>query len=153
MAEVEPVFTEDNTEEVKEVQFSSNLKTSPGMDRLTSLPYKECWDSVGSLLHKIVTAVWEGEALTVSQRTSHMVFGSNATKQHRKKPKDKRCISLLNYNLKLTLTHLQVVSGKNKDRDALNATSSTKAGCALLVPDFIATFYYQTLEWPKARTR
>ena len=179
LTEVEPVFTkEDNEmllplpckEEVKEVLFSSNLKAAPGTDGLTSLLYKECWDSVGSTLHEKVTAVWEGEALTASQRTSLMVFGAKPKKPHSKNPKDKRRISLLNSDLKLitgieasrfklTLTHalspLQVVSGDNrrihhainKARDAINATSSTKAGCALLDLEFIAAFCYQTLEW------
>ena len=35
----------------------------------------------------------------------------------------------------------------NKARDAINSTTSTKAGCALLDLDFIAAFCFQTLEW------
>ena len=179
LAEVEPVFTdEDNRmllappsqDEVKEVLFNSNLKAAPGTDGLTSLLYKECWNSLGSSLHEMVTKVWEGEPLTLSQRTSLMVFGSKPKKPHSKKPSDKRRISLLNSDLKLitgieafkfkhTLTHalspLQVVSGNNrrihhainKARDAINSTSSSKAGCALMDLDFISAFCFQTMEW------
>ena len=179
LAEVTPVFTnEDNKmllalpckDEIKEVLFSSNLKAAPGTDGLTSLLYKECWNSMGSALHEMVTVVWEGEHLTNSQRTSLMVFGAKPKKPYSKKPGDKRRISLLNSDLKLitgidasrfklTLTHalspLQVVSGDNrrihhainKARDAINSTSSTKAGCALLDLDFIAAFCFQTMEW------
>ena len=55
LAEVVPVFTaEDNSrlekvpskEEVKEIMFKSNLNAAPGTDGLTSLLYKECWDSM-----------------------------------------------------------------------------------------------------------
>ena len=68
LAQVEPVFTEkDNKmlpaladlEEAKDVLYSSNLKAVPGTDGLTSLLYKECWDSLplGSSLHEMVVAV------------------------------------------------------------------------------------------------
>ena len=118
----------------------------------------------------MVTKVWEGEPLPLSQRTSLMVFGSKPKKPHCKKPSDKRRISLLNSDLKLitgieasrfklTLTHalspLQVVSSDNrriyhainKARDAINSTSSSKAGCALMDLNFISVFCYQTMEW------
>ena len=91
-------------------------------------------------------------------------------KPHSKKPSDKRRISLLNSDFKLitgikasrfklTLTHalspLQVVSGDNRNthpainkaRDAINSTTSTKAGCTLLDLNFIAAFCFQTQEW------
>ena len=118
----------------------------------------------------MVVAVGQGEALINSQRTSLMVFGAKPKKIQSKKASDKRCISLLNSYLKLitgiqasrfklTLTNallpLQVVSGDtrhihyaiNKVRDAINATSSAKADCAILDLDFIAAFCYQTMQW------
>ena len=99
-----------------------------------------------------------------------MVFGAKPKKPHSKKPSDKRRISLLNSDLKLitgiqasrfkrtltaALSPLQVVSGDNrrihhainKARDAINATSNTKAGCAIMDLDFIAAFCLQTMEW------
>ena len=110
LAEVDPVFSKKDNEmllalpdleEVKAVLFSSNLKAAPGTDGLTSLLYKECWDYLGTSLHEMVVAVWQGEALTNSQRTSLMVFNAKPKKPHSKKPSDKRRISLLNSDLKL----------------------------------------------------
>ena len=54
LSEVVPVFTdEDNQileklpdkEDVKDVLFKSNLNAAPGTDGITSLLYKECWDT------------------------------------------------------------------------------------------------------------
>ena len=136
-------------EDVKEVLFSPNLTTAPGMDGLTLLLYRECWDSVGSLLHEMVTAVWEGEALTVSQRTSLIGFLVRAKDAAQQKSQGQE----MHVPPKLqpeTDPHppagcvRRIHQAINKDRDTINGTSSTKADCALLDLDFIATFCYQT---------
>ena len=179
LAEVEPVFsTEDNNdlekdpskEDVKDVLFKSNLNAAPGTDGLTSLLYKECWDSLGDALHQVCLAVRQGECLTVSQRTSLMVFGSKPKKLNSILPKDKRRISLLNSDFKLiagleaegfkrtfnhTLSPLQLVAGTdrrihfgiNKARDCINSVSGSKSGYALLDLDFIAAFDYTVFSW------
>ena len=79
MAEVHPVFTEaDNhaleklpdIEEVKQVLAESKLNAAPGTDSITSLLYKVHWDVLGEPLHKVVTAIHQGEMPTKSQRNS-----------------------------------------------------------------------------------
>ena len=79
-----PVFSESDNknlekspdkEEVKEVLFNSNLNASPGTDGITSLLYKEHWDLFSDSVLEVVKTVHKGEKLTISQRTSLMVFG------------------------------------------------------------------------------
>ena len=179
LAEVEPVFTEEDNRRlekppdkdlVKAVLFKSNLKAAPGTDGITSLLYKECWDTLGDSLHKVCLEIFQGERLTDSQRTSLMVFGSKPKKLNSLKPKDKRRISLLNSDFKLvagmeaelikqttnhTLSPVQLVVGYdrrihfgiNKARDCINAVSKSKVGCALLDLDFIAAFDYTVFVW------
>ena len=110
LAEVTPVFTEKDNEdlkavpvkdEVKEVLFNSNLNAAPGTDGITSLLYKEHWDQLGEPLVQVVKAVHQGEQLTLSQRTNLMVFGSKPKKLTSIKPNDKRRISLLNSDFKV----------------------------------------------------
>ena len=179
LSEVSPVFTEaDNVilkkspskAELKEVLASSNLHAAPGTDGLTSYLYNECWDVLGDPLHEVISAIWAGEKLTPSQKTSIMVFGAKPKKPTSILPSDKRRISILNSDFKLLtaaeafkykpmLTHalspLQVVAGDNrrihhainKARDAINAVSKSKVGCALLDLDFEMAFCLQAFSW------
>ena len=70
---------------------------TPGSDGITSLVYRECWDSMGDALTDVVLARFQGEKMQVSMRTSLMVFGAKPKKPHSLKPGDKRRISLLNW--------------------------------------------------------
>ena len=99
-----------------------------------------------------------------------MVFGSKPKKPHSVKPEDKRRISLLNSDFKLstaieaakfketfthTLSPFQLVAGNdrrihhgiNKARDCINSVSRNKSGCALIDLDFVAAFDRTVLDW------
>ena len=110
LAEIKPVVTDaDNTmlssapdkKEVLETLKEANLKAAPGTDGITSLVYKQCWDSVGNALTAVVLALARGEKLPTSMRTALMVFGTKPKKATSLKPGDKRRISLLNCDFKL----------------------------------------------------
>ena len=117
----------------------------------------------------MISAIAKGEKLTSSQRTSLMVFGTKPKKPLSIQPEDKRRISLLNADFKLstaieadkfkqtfnhTLSPFQLVAGRdrrihhgiNKARDCINAVSKSKSGCALVDLDFVAAFDYIVLE-------
>ena len=179
LAEIEPVFTEadnkdleklPNKEEVKFTLFESNLNAAPGTDSITSLLYKVHWDLLGDSLHKVVSALHEGESPTASQRTNLMVFGTKPKKLSSIHAKDKRRISLMNSDIKIatgldaqrfkntfthTLSKYQMVAGDdrrihhmiNKARDSIFAVSKSNKGCAILDLDFIAAFDYTVLCW------
>ena len=179
LAEVTPVFTEaDNAklrtphskEYVYEILCQSNLNSAPGTDGITSLLYKEHWDILGESLYKVMSAIFQGEKLTLSQRTSLMMFGTKPKKPLSILPEDKRRISLLNADFKLstaleadmfketfthTLSPYQLVVGEDrrihhgikKARDCINAVSKSKKGCALVDLDFVAAFDFTVLEW------
>ena len=109
LAEVLPVFTqEDNLkmltpptdDDVLETVSASNLHAAPGTDGLPSLLYKECWSTLGSSLSDVMRAVFSGQKLQRSMRTSLMVFGSKPKKPNSMLPGDKRKISLLNADFK-----------------------------------------------------
>ena len=111
LREVKPVFTEkDNImmtktptkEEVKKSVSSSNLHAAPGTDGLTSFFYHSCWNTVGDALTEVVQEVHGGQPPTLSQRTSLMVFGCKPKKPKSTKPGDKRKISLVNLDFKIT---------------------------------------------------
>ena len=172
LAEMQPVFTEadiedlekiPDKEEVKYVLFESNLNAAPGTDSITSLLYKVHWDLLGDSLHEVVSAIHDGEAPSLSQRTSLMVFGSKPKKLNSLNAKDKRRISLLNSDFKLatgldaarfkktfthTLSPTQMVARDdrriqhmiNKARYSIFAVSKSKQGCALIDLDFISAF-------------
>ena len=174
LAEVTPVFTDTDNEnllklpdkdEVKDILFNSNLNAAPGSDGITSFLYKEHWDLVGDYLLEVVT-----EKATQTQRICLTVFGTKLKKESSIKAKDKRRISLLKSDFKLstgleasrfkrtfthTLSHTQMMAGEdrrishmiNKARDSIFSVSKSKAGCALLDLDFIAAFDYQVFSW------
>ena len=107
LVEVLPVFTpEDNIllckattkKEVEETLSEANILAAPGSDGITSFLYKECWDLLGDSLTEVVQAVRDEE----KQPTSIMVFGTKPKKAKSLKPSDKRKISLLNADLKLS---------------------------------------------------
>jgi hypothetical protein len=155
LAEVEPVFTAaDNAllckdvtkKEVIDTLSEANLHAAPGSDGITSFLYKECWDTLGDSLTEVVQAVHGGKQPTRSQRTSLMVFGTKPKKSRSLKPSDKRKISLLNADFKITtgidakrfkkvathtLSPCQLAAGDdrrinhgiNKARDAVQAAS------------------------------
>ena len=155
LGEVDTVFTQaDNEmlaalpskEEIWDTLLESNLNAAPGTDGINSYVYKSCWDILGESLFEVITAVFQGESLSASQRTSMMVFGCKPKKPTSLKPSDKRRISLLNADFKIstglqaqrfkkptthTLSPHQLVSGEdrriyhgiNLARDAINAAS------------------------------
>ena len=178
LAEIEPAVTElenlklsklPTKDDVYATLKSSNLKAAPGIDGITSLVYKECWESMGDALTSVVQARFQGEKLPASMRTSMMVFGAKPKKPHSVKPGDKRRISLLNCDFKLTegveadkfkiinhcLSPLQYVAGSDrkihhgisKARDAIYAAGLSKAGCGIADTDFIAAFDWLVLSW------
>ena len=99
-----------------------------------------------------------------------MVFGSKPKKGFSLNPKDKRWISLLNCDFKLSkgieekrfrklgarvLSTLQYVAGQNQNihhgiaraRDAVNSASKSKQGCGIADMDFVAAFDWLVLSW------
>ena len=179
LAEIKPVVTDaDNTmlssapdkKEVLETLKEANLKAAPGTDGITSLVYKQCWDSVGDALTAVVQAKARGEKLPTSMRTALMVFGTKPKKKTSLKPGDKRRISLLNCDFKLVealdarrfrkispycLSHVQYVGGSerrihhgiSRARDAIHAAGKSKLGCGIADTDFVAAFDWLVLGW------
>ena len=180
LAEIEPVFTkEDNArlltpptnEEVLATVSASNLSAAPGIDGLPSLLYKECWSVLGCALSDVMRAVFSGQKLPQSMRTSLMVFGSKPKKPNSILPRDKRKISLLNSDFKTasgiearrlkdtathTLSPLQLVAGNdrrihhgiNLARNAIYVAGRPgHAGCGILDTDLVAAFDYLCMEW------
>ena len=177
LAEVEPVFTPaDNAllckdvskKEVFDTLCDANLHAAPGSDGITSFLYKECWDTLGDSLTEVVQAVHGGKQPTRSQRTSLMVFGTKPKKSRSIKPSDKRKISLLNSDFKITtgidarrfkkvathtLSPCQLAAGDNrrihhginKARDAVLAASGSREGVGLLDNDYMAAFDYMVM--------
>ena len=157
-------------EEVLETLMEGNVKAAPGTDGITSLVYRQCWDSLGDALTDVTIAKFQGEKLPVSMRTSMMVFGSKPKKPRSVNPKDKRRISLLNCDFKLVegleakrfrkignrvLSPVQYVAGQDrkihhgiaKARDAVNAAMKSKFGCGIADMDFVAAFDWLVLSW------
>ena len=180
LAEVLPVFTsEDNRkmltpptdDAVLKTVISSNVNAAPGTDGLPSLLYKECWCVLGTALSEVMRAVFAGQKLQSSMRTSLMVFGSKPKKPNSILPGDKRKISLLNADFKTatgleakmlkdtathTLSPLQLVAGSdrrihhgiNMARNAIYAAGKPgHAGCGILDTDLVAAFDFLCMDW------
>ena len=149
--------------EIAEILEDVNMNSAPGTNSLTFLLYREHWELLGDAVHEVITNLWEGEALTCSQRTSLMVFGVKPGKANSLLPTDLRRISLLNSDFKIltsieakrfkaTMSHTvspqQLVAGDDrrihhgigKARDAIQAVTKSKAGCAILDLDYMAAF-------------
>ena len=176
---VTPVFTDsDNNmlkavptqEEILKVLSASNLEASAGSDGISSLVYKQCWDSLGDSLFRVMKSLFEGSPLPVSMRTAMMSFCSKPKKANSCKPCDKRRISILNCDFKLyegllakryrslgsrVLSPLQYVAGKNRTihhgiaraRDAIEAASRSNLECGIGDQDYIAAFDFLVLSW------
>ena len=89
--------------EIKQVLDTSNLLATPGTDCTPSLLYQECWPILKNKFTEVIQAIFSGEKPTLSMRTSIMVFGSKPKKIRSLKTGDKRLISLLNSDFKLSL--------------------------------------------------
>ena len=149
---------------------SSNLHAAAGSDGISSLVYKECWDSLGDCLLDVVTVLFKGALPTASMRTAMMNFCSKPKKLHSIKPSDKRRISILNCDFKLyegmiarrfrkvgyrVLSPLQYVAGKNRTihhgiiraRDAIQAVSRSNVACGIGDQDYVAAFDFLVLSW------
>ena len=109
--ELVPVFTEDDnrklltkpdSEKVFEVLSASNLHAAPGTDGLPSFLYKHCWDVFKEPLTEVMGDIFDLQTPTCSQRTSLMVFGCKPKKPNSILPRDKRKISLLNSDFKIS---------------------------------------------------
>ena len=156
--------------EVLETLKAANAQAAPGTDGITSLFYKVCWDTIGDALTDVVKAKFFGEKLPVSMRTAMMVFGTKPKKAQSILPKDKRRISLLNCDFKITeglearrfkkiggriLSPNQYVAGTDRNihhgiakaRDAIQATMRSKKGCGIADTDFVAAFDWLVLSW------
>ena len=116
-------------------------------------------------------AIFDGQDLQLSMRTSLMVFGSKPKKPNSILPKDKRRISLLNCDFKVatgleailykktathTLSPLQLVAGEDRRihhginfaRNAIYAAGKPgHPGCGILDTYLIAAFDWLCLEW------
>ena len=175
---VEVVFTEEDNlkllaeptrQEAIDTLAESHLHAAPGTDGLTSYFYHKCFHIIGDSLTEVITAVFDGNKPTLSQRTSKMVFGCKPNKSKSLKPSDKRRISLLNTDFKTisgiesrrfkntatrTLSPLQLVAGDdrrihhgiNLARDAIQA-SSIKSGCGIADMDYQAAFDFLVMSW------
>ena len=156
--------------EIKETLDDSNLHAAPGTDGIASYLYKECWDILDDSLTEVVQTVSAGQKLTKSQRTSLMVFGCKPKKPLSLKPDDKRKISLLNSDFKLTtgiqskrfkkiathtLSSRQLVAGDdrrihhgiNSARDAIIKAGISKQGCGIVDNDYKAAFDFLVMSW------
>ena len=157
-------------EDVKNSVTSSNLHAAPGTDGLTSFFYHSCWDIIGDSLTEVVQAIHGGQPPTLSQRTSLMVFGCKPKKPKSTKPGDKRKISLLNSDFKITtgitnerlkkvsthtLSPCQLATGSdrrihhgiNQARDAIMAAGHGREGVGILDNDYQAAFDFMVLLW------
>ena len=125
---------------------------------------------------EVMLAVHERQKLQQSMRTSLMVFGSKPKKPNSILPSDKRKISLLNSDFKVstgleadllkesathTLSPLQLVAGEdrrihhgiNLARNAIYAAGKPgHQGCGILDTDLIAAFDFMCLSWVFNRT-
>ena len=179
LREVQPVFTAKDNEmitktptksDVKKSVFKSNLHAAPGTDGLTSYFYSSCWDTVGDALTDVVQDIHKGQPPTLSQRTSLMVFGCKPKKPRSTKPGDKRKISLLNSDFKITTgitndrltevaTHTlspcqlavgsdrRIHHGINQARNAIMAAGQGREGVGILDNDYQAAFDFMVLLW------
>ena len=177
--ELEPVVTlEENNllaipptkNEIYEVIKDSNQNAAPGLDGIPISVYSACWDFLGDPLSELAMAIFQGEKLPQSMRTSMMVFGCKPKKVKSINPKDKRRISLLNCDFKIIegieakrfrrlgnriLSPLQYVAGDNRKihhgiaraRDAVNVAMKNKYGCGIADMDFVAAFDWLVLNW------
>ena len=179
LSEVQEVFTsKDNTMitkaptlgEVKNSVSTSNLQAAPGTDGITSYFYKSCWNIIGQTLTDVVQAIHSGQPPTLSQRTSLMVFGCKPKKPKSTKPGDKRKISLLNSDFKITTgilnerlkkvaTHTlspcqlavgddrRIHHGINQARDAIQIAGVGREGVGILDNDYQSAFDLMVLRW------
>ena len=78
LKEVEEVFTEEDNEmlekmptkeEVSEALKEANHSSAPGTDGLTFLLYNVHWDILGDAIYDMITAIWDGAALSTSQHS------------------------------------------------------------------------------------
>ena len=125
---------------------------------------------MSSAITEVVQTMFSEQHPTLTQRTSLMVFGSKPKKMKSMKPGDKRRISLLNSDYKIstgleakrfgkTATHslspVQLVAGSdrrihhgiNLARDTIHQAGKAKAGCGLLDLDFEAGFDWLVMAW------
>ena len=177
--EVDQVFTEEDNKmltskptktEVEESVKSSNVQAAPGIDGISSLVYRDCFDVLGDALTEVAQAVFNGQQPTKSQRTSLMIFTSKPGKSNSLKPEDKRKISLLNADFKTftgieraryqkvlshTLCQEQLAESDDKRisfgvclaRDAIFSASKARTGCGIADNDFRAAFDFLCLDW------
>ena len=98
LAEVDKVFTEEDNRiltaeptktEVEESIKSSNLHAAPGTDGIKSYLYKQCFPILGDAMTEVAQAVYKGEQLSKSQRTSLMICCSKPGKTNSCKVRDK----------------------------------------------------------------
>ena len=176
---VSPVFSSDDNDmletmpskkEVLHALSSSNLNASAGSDGISSLVYKECWESLGDCLLEVIKSLFMGAPPTTSMRTAMMNFCCKPKKPNSVKPSDKRRISILNCDFKLyegliarrfrkigyrVLSPLQYVAGRNRTihhgiaraRDAIEAASLSNTACGIGDQDYVAAFDYLVLSW------
>ena len=93
--------TMPSKKEVLHALSSSNLNASAGSDGISSLVYKECWESLGDCLLEVIKSLFMGAPPTTSMRTAMMNFCCKPKKPNSLKPSDKRRISILNCDFKL----------------------------------------------------
>ena len=149
---------------VHDIINGSNLYAAPGTDGLPSLLYKVCWSVLGTPLTEVMQAIRAGKQLQKSMLTSLMVFGSKPKKPNSILPNDKRKISLLNADFKVStgleadllkgaathaLSPLQLVASEDRRihhgislaRNAIHAAGKRgHPGCGILDTDLIAAF-------------
>ena len=160
----------DPKEEVKKRLWKSNLNSSPGCDGLTYLVYKECWEILGDALTDVIVCLHNGEPETRTQRLSLMVFAPKPKKPNSIKFKDKRTLSLINCDKKLSelvATHrLKTISprilsdnqlatggdrkiyhGVNSARDAIQVATNKNISGAMVDVDLVAGFNLVSMVW------
>ena len=179
LSDIDKVFTDEDNDmlvtkptkaEVEESVKTSNVDAAPGSDGITSLVYRECFNILGDALTEVTEAVFAGEKLTRSQRTSLMIFSDKPGKSQSIKPQDKRRLSLLNSDFKIisgvellrynrVLTHTlapqqlacgddrRITFGISLARDTIYSVSKSKQGCGIADNDFKAALDFLCLDW------
>ena len=177
--EVNIVFTEaDNKEllrvpsieEVRQVISTANQRAVPGNDGIIGLLYATLFNLLGSALHEVIVEIFCRERPTLSQRTCMMIFAGKPGKLNSKLLKDKRKISLLNFDFKIltgiensrhskilhrTVSSNQYALGENKRihhavsaaRDALYISAGDQKGSAICDLDFKSALDFLCMDW------
>ena len=96
------MYAAHTLDEIKKVLVKSNHLSAPGTDSIPNLLYYGCFESLGPVLMEVIKEIHTGRYPMASQGTSLMIFADKPKKIGSKFIKDKRTLSLLNTDFKIT---------------------------------------------------